>query len=162
VEVTGATVLRAGDVTSSNASAAAGGVTIRPGRALSGAAAGPNNGQLAIVQTFVKGSANTTGLAQCMGADNTVADCGTSATNAVGTATATNTLAIDVQTDGVVTVNFPSASPISGWYACTGTLNAATNNIVVQSGVCTAGQMIGIVTKGGTTVTSTTVLLRFR
>lgn len=162
VNVGGLLTLRASDTTSSNSGASSGGVTIRTGRALSGAAAGPANGALVVAQTFVKGTATTTGLAQCMSADNTVADCATSATNAVGVAIATNTNATDVQVEGIVTVNFPSASPSAGWYACTGTLNAGVNNIAVSSTACTAGQQVGIVTKGGTTVTSTTILLQKR
>jgi hypothetical protein len=138
-------------VTSSNAGAAAGNVIIRTGRALSGAAAGPANGVLNVIQTFVKGSTNTTGLLQCMSADKTVADCASNAINGIGIAVGINTNAVDVAlVHSTVTVNFPSASPVAGWFACSGTLNAGTNNIVVQSGACTAGQQVGIVQQGGT------------
>lgn len=150
--------INGGDTASSSTSSIPGTLTIRTGRQ-SGATAGTQQGLLVLTQTFGKGSANTTGLAQCLTGDWVVADCGTSDTNPVGVAIGVNGNAVDVQIAGVVTVNIPSASPAVAKWVCTSTLNAGTNNIAYSATICAAGQKIGTVIKSGSSVTSVLVLL---
>jgi hypothetical protein len=104
---------------------------------------------------------NTVGLVQCIIAEKTVADCKTAVTDAIGVATATNARTVEVQARGIATVSFASASPSAGWYACSSTLTGGTN-IVVQPKPCSPGTQIGILTRGGTSITETTVLLQFK
>ena len=109
-----------------------------------------------------KGAVNTVGLVQCIIAEKTVADCKTAVTDAIGVATATNARTVEVQARGIATVSFASASPSAGWYACSTKLTAGSHNIVVQSGRCAAGKQVGILTRGGTSITEAPVLLQFK
>jgi S1-C subfamily serine protease len=109
----------------------------------------------------VKGSANTIGLLQCR-ADSAVSDCTSAVTDAIGVATAVSVDAIEVQGRGVATVAFASASPSAGWYACATTLTSGTHNITVQSERCVAGEQVGILTRGGISITEAPVLLQFK
>jgi hypothetical protein len=123
---------------------------------------GPLPGFLVIAQEFIKGAQNTVGLLQCLSDDYTVTDCTVANTNPIGINIGVNTNAVDVQTSGIVSVNFASATPSAGWYACSTTISGASYNIIVQAGACTAGQQVGIVVKGGGPVTSTNIMMQVK
>jgi hypothetical protein len=159
---TGALTLHAGDLTTNNAGGSVGATVIRAGRELAGVKTGPLPGFLVIAQEFIKGAQNTVGLLQCLSDDYTVTDCTVANTNPIGINIGVNTNAVDVQTSGIVSVNFASATPSAGWYACSTTISGASYNIIVQAGACTAGQQVGIVVKGGGPVTSTNIMMQVK
>lgn len=149
----GSLTLEGGDT---NGVGSGGDALLRPGGSSNATPGSP--GQLQVVQTFKAGATVTANNVQCFSANYTVADCSTSATNALGVATTTSN-PILVQLAGLVTVNYDaSSSPSAGWYACT---SASTGGkVTVQSAACSAGRQVGIVANGGTSVTSGVIFLQ--
>jgi hypothetical protein len=115
---------------------------------------------------FTVGSINAAGDVLCFSAGATVADCATSATNAIGVArTSANHIGDGrnsyVQFAGVVSMNYDNTfTPSAGWYACTSA--SVVGKVTPQVGACAAGRQAGIVEAGGIGVTSGLVWIQFK
>jgi hypothetical protein len=151
VYTAGGTTLRGGDSASNNASASAGNLTIRSGQQTANTSAA--QGTISIQTSYLKGAAATANDAVCLSANNTVVNCPTSATNPIGVADTVGTNNVLVAFSGQHTVNYDSTySPSAGWYACTSATTAG--QVIPQAAACATGRQVGIVTAGGTGVTS--------
>jgi hypothetical protein len=108
---------------------------------------------------FTAGTIASVGDLLCFTANSTVGDCGTSATNFIGTAdTASGTIFPHVI--GVVVLNYDGVvSPSAGWHVCSSTTTGG--QVHPQSAACSAFSQVGIVAIGGTNQTAGSVWLQF-
>jgi hypothetical protein len=154
----GAAILRGGNSTATG-TGSGGNLTISAGYA--DGASGQVQGTLVIQQPYRKGATVTANYVACFSGNETVANCGTSAVNPLGVITTINTYSVLIATHGKVTVAYDGTySPSAGWFACTSASVGGT--VTPQSAACSAGREVGIVTAGGTSVTSGTVQLTWR
>jgi len=109
---------------------------------------------------FTAGTIAAAGDLLCFTGNSTVGDCGTSATNFVGTADAT-TGSIQPHVLGLVTLNYDATvSPSAGWYACSSAITGGT--VTAQATACLLDRQVGIVAVGGTNQTAGSVWLAIR
>jgi hypothetical protein len=162
VNASGAVALNSGDVTSTNASAYAGTVTIRPGREFGITSAHDKNGKLAVIQTFFTTGTATVGSLACVTADLTVATCASAGVDNgyVGIIVGVNGTSVDVQFAGVVNALATSALFTAGHFAC-GDLVTNAGQVVDSASACAAGDNVGIVLHTATTTTPEIMMRSF-
>lgn len=157
----GALVIRGGDTAGTGAPA---NTSLRPGGSSNATPSAP--GLLIISQTAIKGATVSSGATMCASADNTVADCATSATNVLGIATTTtdpiivqvygrNSVAMLYDITNAGDCNGTNCTTTVGHYVCSSANTAG--KVQPQSTACAAGRQVGIIFKAEATVTSAAI-----
>ena len=121
-------------------------------------ASGGSNGQLQVLQPFIKGTTVTAGDLECFSSANTVQDCSSSVLgNFIGVAASTTGNTAFVATHGVAGVNINPLPATAGHFIC----QAASGQATDSAGGCGVTRGVGIAITSATSNPVPVLLIRF-